>query len=137
MAIINLSTCFQWIHCTSLTTSNHSDVVLLQVDSLNTPICSVTRSGELVTWFNVHQSTRVELRDSLMYYCHTINDRNVQEGTSEAHTSQGGLELIFNGVLWWSSCSTMFTCNNYHKTILLATATQGYYNILHTYFAVH
>ena len=31
-----------------------------------------------------------------MYHCHTVSDRTVQEGTGDANTSGGGLELIFN-----------------------------------------
>ena len=50
--------------------------------------------GELKIQFNVHQLTRAELRDSLMYHCHTVSGRTIQEGTGDANTSRGGLELI-------------------------------------------
>ena len=82
----------------NLSPSDHSHLVVLHVDSLNTTKCSVTRSGQLVT-FNVHQSTRAELRDSLMYHCHTVSGRTVQEGTGDANTSGGGLEGVLNGGL--------------------------------------
>ena len=79
----------------SLSPSDHYHLVVLNVESLNTARCSVTRSDQLVT-FNVHQSTRAELRDLLMYHCHTVSGRSVQEGTGDANTSGGGLEGVLN-----------------------------------------
>ena len=79
-----------------LSPSDHTHLVVLHVDSLNTARCSVIRSGKHATC-NVHQSTRVELRDSLMYHCHTVSGRTVQEGTGDANTSGGGLEGVLNG----------------------------------------
>ena len=76
--------------------SQHSNLVVRYIDCLNTARCSVTRSGELVTCFNVHQSTRAELRDLLMYHCHTVSGRTVQEGTCDADTRGSGLEGVLN-----------------------------------------
>ena len=98
-----------WLHDDHFTT-NHSDLVLLQVDSLNTSICSVTRSGELMTWFNVHQSTRAEIRDSLMYHCNTVSHRIIHwEGTHDANMGRVcWSKFIF--YKWWLLSYTV--CNN-------------------------
>ena len=87
-----------WLFFNSKSSSHHSNLVLLQVNVRDTSKCSVgiIRSVELMTWFNVHQSTRAELRDSLMYHCHTVSGRTVQEGTGDANTSWGGVDFILN-----------------------------------------
>ena len=93
----NCLTVSGWCRWLFPSSSNHSNLILLHVNSLNTSICSVTRSGELVTWFNVHQSTRAKLRDSLMYNCHTVSGRTLQEGTADTNTSWCGSEIVLNG----------------------------------------
>ena len=70
---------------------NHSDLKDFQVDSLNTARCSVIRSGELVTWFNVHQVT---INHSYTFWCICVS-----EGTIDTYARGGGLKEVVNG--WW------------------------------------
>ena len=62
-----------------------------------------------VTWLDVHQSTRIDLRDSLtlMYHCHTLSGSTVQENSNvDQNTMRVLLKSVFNKrylFCYWSS----------------------------------